>query len=182
MDKKRIQYAPFHAINEFMLPDFRQNVVQAVLSDMVSLSQERRKSLVGIIQKTVKIPGFRNVTIAPLALKVKGAIGAFEKSSQFVGQMIAAWSELRPELRQQVYDMLQDRGWEVQPLDVDRSKLPGFLIAWPRDDNYDELDKDFAARYPEVKIAENDMRLMAVWVGGRLPYNANEEQDGEEGD
>ncbi len=40
-----------------------------------------------------------------------------------------AWSELHLELRQQIYDMLVERKWELLPVDTDRTKLPGFLIA-----------------------------------------------------
>lgn len=179
MAKGRIHYAPFNAINEFMLPDFRQSVIQEVLGKMDSLAQERRKTLIGLIQKTVTIPGFRNAALAPLMLKVKGAVKSFEKNPQFVGQLLAAWSELKPELRQQVYELLKARNWEVLPIEMDRNRLPGFLISWQKGEDYEVLDAAFAASYPEVKINANDMRLMVVWIGGRLPYNAAEEGEDE---
>ena len=54
-----------------------------------------------MIKRYVKLPGFRNSAQAPLSLKVKGSGEAFEKHPDFVAQVLMAWSELLPDLRQQ---------------------------------------------------------------------------------
>lgn len=178
---KRIQFAPFHAINEFMLPVYRQSVLQTVLGNLDQLPPGRRSAIVGLIKSSVKIPGFRNPTVAPLPLKVKGAVSAFEKNPQFTAQILSGWAELNPELRQQVHDLLKERGWEVLPPEADRSRMPGFRITWPQGEDYDQLDEAYAAAHPGVEFSRDDLRLMAVWVGNRLPFTHDEGEESSEG-
>ncbi len=176
MNDKQAQFLPFSAINEFMLEEYRNQVLQVVLNGMNQLPPQRKAALSSQIKKHVQVPGFRNSAQAPAPLKLRGATSAFQRHSDFVAVVLQAWSDLNPDLRQQVYDMLVQRGWEVLPADADRSKLPGFMIDWPEEENYDTLDAAFAETYPEAKAEPYDMRLMVVWVGARLPYNATEEK------
>ncbi len=176
MNDKQVQFLPFTAINEFMLDDFRNQVLQAVLIGMNQLSPQRKSALAGQIKRHVQVSGFRNSAQAPAALKLRGATTAFQRHSDFVAVVLQSWSELNAELRQQVYDLLVQRGWEVLPLDADRAKLPGFMIDWPKEETYEALDAAFAETYPQVEAQENDVRLMVVWIGGRLPYNVTEEE------
>ena len=167
---EKIQYLPFRAINAFMLPEYRQEVIQKVFAESGNLSGERRAAVNTQVSKYLKVPGFRNSAQAPLSLKVKGAITAFEDQSEFTAQILAAWAELNLALRQEVYDLLVDRKWEVLPHEANRTVLPGFLPEWPKKENYDKLDKAYRKKYPESKAAEYDIRLMVVWIGGRLAF------------
>ena len=46
----------------------------------------------------------------------------------FTAQVLQGWSELKPELREKMFAMLQARSWlNLLPAEADRSKLPGFL-------------------------------------------------------
>jgi len=173
MNDKQIAYAPFHAINQFMLDEFRQQVIRAVLSNLEMLPVGRRKAILGLIKKSVNIPGFRDASQAPLAVKLRGVERAFEKSPDMAAQVLMAWSELKPELGLQVYTLLTGRGWEVLPVETDRTRLPGFLPEWPKDEDYDTLDAAFAEQFPQAETDAYDFRLMVVWVSGRLPYNTN---------
>jgi hypothetical protein len=176
-EDNKVQFVPFHAIEQFMIPEYRQEIIHKVLSHLDELPVERKNAIVNQIKRYFKLPGFRNSAMAPLSLKVKNAGPIFEKRPDFVAQILMAWSELMPELRQQVYDMLVERKWEILPADTDRSKLPGFLIRWPQEETYDVLDAAFAAKYPDVKAHEYDVRLMIVWLAGRLPYDMVETED-----
>jgi hypothetical protein len=167
----QVQFVPFHAINQFMLPEYRHEILLKVFGHLDDLPGGRKSQLLSQFKRHVSLPGFRNSTLAPLPVKVKGAVSAFEKRPDFVGQILEAWSELNPELRQQVYDLLVDRKWEMLPVDTDRSKLPGFLTRWPKEETYDILDAAFAEKYPDVKSHEYDIRLMIVWLSGRLPFD-----------
>jgi len=74
---------------------------------------------------------------------------------------------------------------ELLPVDADRAKLPGFLVRWPQKDSYDVLDAAYAEAYPDAKTETDDLRLMVVWMSGRLPYEmvddeADDEEDSEE--
>ena len=173
MNEKQIAFVPFHAINQFMLDEFRQQVIRSVFTNYEALSANRRKAINGLIKKSVSVPGFRDASQAPLAVKLRGVERAFEKNPDLTAQILMAWTELKPELGQQVHSLLSGRGWEVLPLDADRTRLPGFLPDWPKDEDYDSLDAAFAEKYPQAKVDAYDFRLMVVWVGGRLPYNTN---------
>ncbi len=183
MDDKQIRYLPFHSINEFMLPEYRQTVIQSVFTQMDKLSGERRSAINNGIKKHLQVPGFRNSAQAPVGVKVRGAATPFERRPDFTAQVLQAWSDLHPELRQQVYELLQERNWEkLLPPEADRTKLPGFMVVWPKEDTYEALDAAFAAKFPGQTFEPYDMRLMVVWVGNRLPYELflEEEEEDEE--
>lgn len=182
MDDKQVQFLPFHAINEFMLPDFRLNVIQTVLTGIEKLPRERRNNINSHIKKAVQVPGFRNSLLAPAPIKARSSVSAFERRPDFVANVLQGWTELKPELRQKVYDFLKAREWEILPAEADRTKLPGFIPAWPKGQDYDVLGQAYAEMFPGEQPDENDLRLMIVWLANRLPYDmyAGEEEEGEE--
>jgi len=169
MTDKKARFFPFHGINEFMTPEYRQEVLQAVLENLESLSAERRGALIGLINKHVRVAGFRTSWLAPLPIKLKETTKTFERRADLAAQILQAWSELRLELRQQVFDLLVERKWEIMPVDFDRTRLPGFMITWPKAETYEVLDAAYAEKHG-APSNENDVRLMIVWLTGRLPY------------
>jgi hypothetical protein len=169
MSDKRTKFFPFHAINEFMLPDYRQEVLQAVLENLDTLPAERRTALIGLVNKHVRVAGFRTSSLAPLPMKLKELTRSFERRADLAAQVLMAWSELHLDLRQQVFDMLQERKWELQSVDFDRTTQPGFMITWPKTETYEVLDAAYTEKYG-APTSENDVRLMIVWLTGRLPY------------
>jgi hypothetical protein len=177
MDNKQAQFFPFHGINEYMLPDFRQHVIQAVFSKFDQLPGERRSALNGLVKRHVQVPGFRNSTQAPAGIKARSAVTAFERKPEFTAQVLQGWSELTQDLRQKVYDFLKAREWELLPVEADRTKLPGFLTEWPKGQDYDVLGQAFNEMYPGYEHEENDLRLMIVWLAGRLPYDMYEDEE-----
>ena len=61
----QINFLPFHAINEFMRPDFKLSVIRDVLTNITTLPTEQASDLANITRRMVKIPGFRNSEKAP---------------------------------------------------------------------------------------------------------------------
>lgn len=181
MSDTQAQFLPFHAINEFMVNDFRLHVLQVVFGGFDRLPGERRSSINNLVKRYVQVPGFRNSAQAPSGVKARASVSVYERRPEFVGQVLQAWSELNPELRQKVYDFLKAREWEVLPAEADRSKLPGFIPEWPDGQDYDVLGQAFAQMYPDFTPTDNDLRLMIVWLAGRLPYDVDED-DEEEGE
>ena len=176
-DEKRMQFLPFHAINEFMRNDYRVSVVRTTLHAMSELSGNLRSPIDRLTRKAVKVPGFRNSAKAPISVRVKPTAEAFEKNPQVVTAILSAWSEIHSELRQKVYDLLDERNWEVLPPEADRTKLPGFMTVWPKDENFDVLGTAFNEKYPEAQTSSDDISLMIVWVGMRLPYQFEEDDE-----
>lgn len=176
-DSKKISFLPFHAINEFMRPDYRLTVIRSTLEALPNLPESTRTSINNLTKKLVKIPGFRNSVKAPLPLRVKPTAEAFEKNPILVAAILSAWAEAHSQLRYQVYTLLKSRSWEVLPPEADRTKLPGFLTTWPRGEDFEVLNVAFREMYPEVQVSSDDVSLMTVWVSGRLPYQFfNEDQ------
>jgi hypothetical protein len=174
MTDKKVEFLPFHALNEFMRPDYRLGVVRTALTALPTLPANLRSPIDKLIKQVVRVPGFRNGAQAPAPLKVAPMAAAFEKSPELVAAVLAAWAESLPDLRQKIYDLLKARNWEVLPPEADRTKLPGFLTHWPKGEDFEVLNKAFTELYPEANIATDDVSLMVVWIGGRLPYDAEE--------
>lgn len=178
--KKQVSFLPFNALNEFMRDDFRHQVVLTVLQALPSLPEQNQAAVNRLLKKMMSIPGFRNSLAAPLSLKLKPAISAFEKSSALSAAILAAWAATKPELQQNVYDLLTERGWEVLPLEADRTKLPGFLSTWPAADDFEKINQFFREHFPESIVTTDDVSLMAVWISGRLPMETVEPDTGED--
>jgi len=167
---EKIEYLPFNAINEFMLPEYRKIVIKTVFSNINSLPNARQKNINAEFKKLIKIQGFRDSSQAPIGIKTREGSLAFEKSAKFTGELIAAWAEINSDLATIVFQMLTDRGWPVLPIEADRSKLPGFLIKWPAKDTFEVLTAEFREKYSDTKYTDDDVNLMIVWLSNRLPY------------
>ena len=171
-----MQYLPFHAINEFMRDDFRLEIVKSVLQGLPELPKDLRIRVERSCKENIKIPGFRNIKNAPVHLKIKPTAEAFSKDPQATSAILSAWSEIHCELRQQVYELLFARGWEILPILADRSRLPGFLPEWPTGDDFDILYQAYEEKFPFESSNGDNVSLMVVWLSGRLPYH-NQDDD-----
>lgn len=174
MDKK-VRFLPFHAINEYMLDDYRQLVIQSVLGNFNKLAEDRQKKINGLIKNHVRIQGFRNSSVAPLPLKINGCIDTFKKSHDFVAQIISGWSEINNDSKNMVFEFLDGKAWKLLPQEADRSVLPGFMLEWPKEDSFEELIQTFREKYPDYSISDDDISLMIVWLSNRLPYEMVED-------
>jgi hypothetical protein len=174
MEDQTVQFLPFHAVNEFMRNDFRLEVVRTTLGALPGLPDQFRIPIEQMTRRIVQVPGFRNSAKAPLNKRVKPTAEAFEKSPDLVGAILSAWAEAHPDLRQQVYDLLIERSWELLPPAADRTQLPGFGITWPNGENFELLYQTFTERYPAVNVNSDNVSLMIVWLAVRLPYQFDE--------
>ena len=174
MTDDHAEFLPFHALNEFMRPDYRLTVVRAALAALPGLPAPMRAPIDALTKQIVRVPGFRNSLQAPLPMRAGPMASAFEQSPELVSAILAAWAETHADLRQNVYDLLKARNWEVLPPDADRTKLPGFLTHWPEGEDFETLNKAFAEVYPDTAAKTDDVSLMVVWMSGRLPYHDHE--------
>jgi hypothetical protein len=169
MNNKNVQFYPYHVINEYMVPEYRQNVIHTVFIQLEKLSSSRRSTILNLVKRMINVPGFRNSSLAPLSLRIKGANKTFESNPDFVAQVLSAWCELNLDLAGQVYQLLRGRNWVLLPVEADRTKIPGFLMNWPEGESYEVINPAFTQSWPESKASEDDVRLMVVWLSGRLP-------------
>lgn len=169
--EKTAQFLPFHAINEFMREEYRLDVVRSALHALDTLPPEVRDPLNHLSRKLVQTPGFRNSAKAPASIRVRPTAEMFTKSPQLAAAVLSAWAGARIDLRQQVYDLLMERGWQILPQDTDRTRMPGFMMTWPKGEDFDRLNAAFKEKYPQVQANSDDVSLMVVWLSLRLPYS-----------
>ena len=168
-------YLPFHAINEFMRPDYRLQIVRKVLTSLDSLTASQRQAIERLTRLFVTVPGFRNSAKAPTPLRLRPTAEAFEKSPHMAGVIVDAWASLNRELSQQLQALLVERGWVLPALEIDRASLPGYLPTWPADEGFAEINQAFHQKYPEAQAYDDDISLMTVWLSGRLPFEGEDE-------
>jgi hypothetical protein len=193
---QKTEFLPFHAINEFMRPDFRLTIIRDTLTSQINLPESFQNDLNEKIKKRVSIPGFRSSDKAPALMKVLPTSKAFEKNPDLVASIISCWVETQTELRLQVYNLLKSRNWRlledsdfmnidslsneiikewpIFPLNINRAKLPGFFTHWPSGENFETLYGNFTALYPEATSSIDKVSLMVVWLSMRLPYHIDE--------
>lgn len=179
-DEKKVQVLPFHAVNEFMRDDYRLQVLHEVFTGLEQVTPMQKQLITRMFAKNVNIQGFRNSGLAPLAMKIKNSPTLFERSHDFSATIMECWSNLHPSLKTAMHALLAERGWTLQPIDADRSLLPGFQIDWPKPDNFESLIKGIKEAQPALDESDDNISLMAVWVGNKLPYNLFSEDDANE--
>lgn len=176
MEDQTAQFLPFHAVNEFMRNDYRLEVIRFTLSALPALPDSFRIPVEQLTRSIVQVPGFRNSSKAPLGKRVKPTAEVFEKNPLMTAAILSAWAEAQPDLRQQVYDLLLERQWEALPPEADRTLLPGFMITWPKGEDFEQLTRAFTEKYPLSEVSNDDISLMVVWVSTRLPYQSEGEE------
>lgn len=189
---KQLQFLPFHAINEFMRPDFRLSIIRDVLNNTTSLPEEHATAVANVTRRTVKVPGFRNSEKAPPLVKVMPMVKSFEKSPELVSAILSAWAAIHYDLLDQVYTILKHRNWPVMereqefsftsltsdminkwvilPPGLDRKRIPGFIPRWPKGEDFETLFATYKELFPEGAASIDQVSLMAVWLALRLPY------------
>lgn len=167
---KQLAFLPFHAVNQYMLAEYKRDVVQTALSAS-DLPRPVRANLDKWLNKVVKVPGFRKGAKAPARIQIKPTLDAFEKNPDLVSAVLSAWGETRADLREQMYEILKTREWEeLLPANANRTKLPGFFPSWPEEEDYDAIIAAYREAHPDADASDYDISLMAVWVSMRLPF------------
>lgn len=176
------EYLPFNAINEFMRDDYRLIILHETITHLNDTSPEQQKEISKLISQYVKIPGFRKSNLAPAAMKAKNSVALFQQSAAFSSKIVETWSSIHPKLKEIVWDVLTEKGWEPASLDSDRTALPGFQIHWPKADTFEAISTAVRKLAPDLSETDDDISLMAVWIGNRLPYDLFiDETPGEKG-
>ena len=70
---------PAVALNVFIEPYFRKEILQKVFENLDAVPSELRRELIADVKDKVRISGFRNVMSAPRALLLRNAESVFEK-------------------------------------------------------------------------------------------------------
>jgi hypothetical protein len=176
-ENSKTKFLPFNALNEFMRDDYRISVIQEVFTSFEKLDKEQAVRINRLFAKGVQIPGFRNSSMAPTAVKIRHASAIFERSAEFVALVVNCWSYLHSLLKDAAWKLLDDRNWKPLPVGADRSLLPGFQVDWPKGDTFETMIQQFRQNNPEIVESDDDISLMMVWIGNKLPYGLYEEKE-----
>jgi hypothetical protein len=168
-EKPKMEFIPFHAINEFMRNEYRMAVLRYTMLALPDLDSKTQSNVNKLTKKYVKVPGFRNSAKAPATVKAVGMVKPFEKEPKLVAGIISAWAESQAELRQQIFDILVGFGWKLLPAEANRTRLPGFLTQWPEEEDFEVIYAAYTDTYPKGEHGIDDVGLMAVWMSLRLP-------------
>lgn len=193
---EKTEFLPFHAINEYMRPDFRLKVIRDTLNAQSTLDEHLSNELNQHIKKNVSIPGFRSSDKAPALVKVVPTSKAFEKNPELVAVILSAWAEINSDLREQVYSVLESlnwkllsdseidlspsfisealKDWPIFPMNLNRTKLPGFYTHWPKSKDFEVIYSKFNELFPDSEASIDKVSLMSVWLAMRLPYQVDE--------
>ncbi|MHC1784514.1 MAG: hypothetical protein AB9891_17465 [Anaerolineaceae bacterium] len=178
MNNQEIPFLPFAAINNFMLPDYRSQVLSKVIGGLSRQTNRNAGILKSLIRRYIQVPGFRDASKAPAALIARNADKTFEQTGDFAGRLIACWVDLNPILAAEVHALLAERQWpDLLPLDADRMELPGFYASWPEKETFETILAAYKEKYPDSKTEDYDISLMTVWLGGRLPFDDGSEEE-----
>lgn len=169
------KFYPFSAVNDFMREDYRLTILHEVLASLDKIPAEQKMRIGRLISKGIQVQGFRNSNLAPVGMKAKKSVDLFERSPEFAAQVMESWSRLHPELRLLIRNVLVKRNWTVKEDDLDLSQLSGFQIDWPKEDTFQVLIDKARELPPELAVTDDDISLMVVWIGNRLPYDLYEE-------
>lgn len=175
--EKKAPFLPFHAVNEFMRDDYRLSILQEVMTHLEDCDKDKIMRINRLFVKAVQIPGFRNSSLAPVAVRIKHSVDLFKKSPEFSALMIECWSERHQVLKQAVWQILDAKNWKPLPTQADRTQLTGFMVNWPKGDTFDHLSKLINESNPEMNESDDNISLMVVWVGNKLPYNLFDEKE-----
>jgi hypothetical protein len=196
---EKTEFLPFHAINEYMRPDFRLKVIRETLTAQTNLEEHLSNDLNQQIRKRVTVPGFRNSDKAPALVKVLPTSKSFEKNPDLVAVILSCWVETQSELRDQVFTLLKSRNWQIVPetdgIDTDtlntemikewpvfpihmnRAKLPGFFTHWPKGEDFETLYNNFSELFPDSDASMDKVSLMVVWLSMRLPFQVDSDNE-----
>jgi hypothetical protein len=162
-------YKPMVGLNVYLEPYFRSEIIEKVYANIPELSDEIRRDLIRLTKDELKVPGFRNPMLAPLALRIRAAEKKFEKDSNFVKQILASWSDLHRYLLNDSLESLKTLGFNI--LDT-ATEYPdpenAFYIGWPEGINYKTIHEELS-KNPDNKLTSDENSLLCIWLTGYLP-------------
>ncbi len=80
---EKTEFLPFHAINEYMRPDFRLKIIRDTLTGQNTLDEHLSNDLNQHIKKNVSVPGFRSSDKAPALIKSYSDFQSVREKSRF---------------------------------------------------------------------------------------------------
>ena len=168
---------PLHAINVFIEPWFREEIVENVLADFSVYSDESRKELVETLKSEVKVSGFRNPLTAPRRLLVREADKLFETDPRFVKVVLAAWVQLYEKNNKAIDKVLKSLKFDLpDTMPVYEDPINAFDKGWPGDLDYAAVVEAMRSEGEITEMTDDQIALFTILRTGFLPGERGEEE------
>jgi hypothetical protein len=160
---------PFKSINVYIEREYLEKVAKNILEGVGKLKKEEQIGFSQNFRKYVNVLGFRNPLRAPLSLQVNAYASAFEEKEEVIPFSLTAWTRVNIDLAEKVQSWLESEGWEDLALAREFEEDNGFILDWPDDLSFDQLEEKFQKAHPDFEYSRDDLILMVLWIAGKLP-------------
>ena len=161
---------PAIALNVFIEPYFRKEILQKIFDNIDSLPAELRREFIAEVKEKVKISGFRNSMAAPRALLIRDAETVFEKDTRFSLITFKNWQSLFSQWHEEVLKKLVSLGFSIS--DQAAAGYPDavntFLEGWPEGIDFDNLYEKITAQIEKFPLNKDETALLSVLLTGYL--------------
>lgn len=155
---------PMLAINYYLEPYFRKELLQDVFGKLSDLSPESRADALVAVKKTVRVSGFRNPMQAPATILNKRVEETFEKDNTLATALLLAWKELYADAASLLTPVLQELGFALNAED----KLT-FSVGWPDEIDYKSLAEKVLTAQPAIGLDQDQIALLTILLSMQLP-------------
>jgi hypothetical protein len=161
---------PAIALNVFIEPYFRKEILQKVFENIDALPTELRRELVAEVKEKVRISGFRNSMAAPRALLIRDAEAVFEKDTRFSLICLKSWQSLYTQWDEELKKNLVELGFSIseQAAAGYPDPINTFLEGWPEGIDFDTLFEKITAQVKKFSLSKDETALLSILLTGYL--------------
>lgn len=161
---------PAVALNVFIEPYFRKEIVQKIFENIDSLPADLRRELIAEVKEKVRISGFRNSMAAPRVLLVRDAETVFEKDTRFSLISLKSWMSLYSQWHDELKQNLTGLGFSIseQAAAGYPDPINTFLEGWPEGIDFDTLFEKITAQIENFPLSKDETALLSVLLTGYL--------------
>lgn len=160
---------PYKAINVYMEQEYLESVLASVITGVKKLPKQDQIAFSQFLKKHVSVLGFRDPSRAPLSLQVKALAKVFEEKDEVVPVVLSFWTKVNKKLVKPVKTWLEAEGFKDLATERDFEEGAGFIADWPKKMAFDKMVKKFQKENAEVKMGQDDLILLSLWLTGQLP-------------
>lgn len=161
---------PALALNVFIEPYFRKEILEKVFENLNTLPAELRRELVADVKEKVRISGFRNTLAAPRALLIRNAETVFEKDTRFSLVSLKCWQSLYTQWNEELKLQLKGLGFSIseQAAAGYPDAINTFLEGWPEGIDFDTLFEKITALVKNLPLSKDEIALLSILITGYL--------------
>ena len=161
---------PAIALNVFIEPYFRKQILQKIFDNIDALPAELRRELIAEVKENVRISGFRNSMAAPRSLLIRDAETIFEKDTRFTLVALKNWYSLYSQWHEELRKILADLGFAFsdQAAAGYPDSMNTFLEGWPEGIDFDTLYEKITAQDEKFPLSKDETALLSVLLTGYL--------------